>query len=55
MGARSTLRSRAAYEMHYVARSRVEEAITGAGGRMIDVVDLSPRRPGRSLRYCATK
>lgn len=49
------LRGRAPYEMHYLARSRVEEVVVTAGGRIIDVVDLSARRPGKSLRYCVAK
>jgi hypothetical protein len=49
------LRGRPPYEMHYLARSRVEELIAEVGGRIVDVIDLSRRRPGRSLRYCATK
>jgi ubiquinone/menaquinone biosynthesis C-methylase UbiE len=49
------LRGRAAYEMHYIARERVEELVAEAGGRMLDVADVSRGRPNRSLRYCATK
>jgi ubiquinone/menaquinone biosynthesis C-methylase UbiE len=49
------LRGRPPYEMHFLARSRVEELIAEAGGRLVDVVDLSRRRPGKSLRYCVTK
>jgi len=49
------LRGRLPYEMHFLARSRVEEAIAMSGGRVVDVVDLSEGRPGKSLRYCATK
>ena len=46
------LRGRAPYEMHYLARSRVEELVAAAGGRVIDVVDLSAGQRGKSLRYC---
>lgn len=49
------LRGRHPYEMHFVARSRVEEVVADAGGRVIDVVDLSRGKPNRSLRYCITK
>ena len=49
------VRGRPPYEMHYIARSRVEELLAHAGARIIDVVDLSRRRPAKSLRYCATK
>jgi SAM-dependent methyltransferase len=49
------LRGRPAYEMHHVARSRVEELIVESGGRLLDVADLSRGRPGRSLRYCAVR
>lgn len=48
------VRGRPAYEMHFVARSRVESAVTDAGGRVADVVDLSRGKPARSLRYCVT-
>lgn len=47
------VRGRAPYEMHYVARSRVEEAVADGGGQVVDVVDLSRGKPGKSLRYCA--
>jgi len=49
------LRRRPGYEMHYLARSRVEELVAAAGGRLIDVVDLSRSKPNKSLRYCITK
>jgi 2-polyprenyl-3-methyl-5-hydroxy-6-metoxy-1,4-benzoquinol methylase len=49
------VRGRPAYEMHFVARSRVESTVTDAGGRVADVVDLSRGKPARSLRYCVTK
>jgi SAM-dependent methyltransferase len=49
------LRGRPPYEMHYVARSRVEEVVSGAGGQVVHVADMSLGRPGKSLRYCATK
>jgi SAM-dependent methyltransferase len=49
------LRGRPPYEMHYVARSRVEALIAESGGRLVDVADMSKGRPGRSLRYCAVR
>ena len=49
------IRGRVPYEMHYLARTHVEELVMESGGRMLDVVDISPARPGRSFRYCATK
>jgi 2-polyprenyl-3-methyl-5-hydroxy-6-metoxy-1,4-benzoquinol methylase len=49
------LRGRAPYEMHYVARSRVEDAVREAGGRVVDVADLSRGKPQKSLRYCALR
>ena len=49
------IRQRPAYEMHFVARSRVESVIAAAGGRVVDVVDLSRGKPARSLRYCIAK
>lgn len=45
------LRRRPPYEMHYIARSLVEQVVTAAGGRMLAVDDLSAGRPNRSLRY----
>lgn len=48
------LRGRPPYEMHYLARSTIEAAVRDAGGRVVDVVDLSRGKPGKSLRYCAT-
>ncbi|HSH45171.1 MAG TPA: class I SAM-dependent methyltransferase [Longimicrobiales bacterium] len=48
------LRGRHPYEMHFLARETVEGTVTGAGGRVVDVVDLSRGRPGKSLRYCVT-
>jgi SAM-dependent methyltransferase len=49
------LRGRLPYEMHALARPRVEEIVAAAGGRLLDVVDLDLRRPGRSYRYCVTR
>lgn len=49
------LRGRPPYEMHYLAASLVRESVVAAGGRVLDIVDLSVRRPGRSLRYAVTK
>jgi 2-polyprenyl-3-methyl-5-hydroxy-6-metoxy-1,4-benzoquinol methylase len=49
------IRRRPAYEMHFVARSRVESVIAAAGGRVVNVVDLSRGKPARSLRYCIAK
>jgi SAM-dependent methyltransferase len=49
------IRRRIPYEMHFLARSRVEELVAMSGGRLIDVSDLSEGRPNRSLRYCVTK
>lgn len=49
------VRGRPAYEMHFVARSRVQETIAAAGGRIVDVVDLSRGKPQKSLRYCVAK
>jgi 2-polyprenyl-3-methyl-5-hydroxy-6-metoxy-1,4-benzoquinol methylase len=49
------LRGKPLYEMHYLARSLVEEAVADAGGEVVAVVDLSRGRPNRSLRYCVTR
>lgn len=46
------MRGRSPYEMHYISRSRVEEAVHRAGGRIVDVVDLSQGKPRKSFRYC---
>jgi 2-polyprenyl-3-methyl-5-hydroxy-6-metoxy-1,4-benzoquinol methylase len=49
------VRGRPAYEMHDVARSRVEEIVAAAGGQIVDVVDLSLTIRALSLRYCVRK
>lgn len=49
------IRRRPAYEMHYVARCRVESTVSAAGARTVAVTDLSRGRPGKSLRYCIVK
>lgn len=49
------IRGRIPYEIHHLARAHVEEIVATAGGRMLDVADMSAGRPGRSLRYCATR
>ncbi len=45
------LRGRIPYEMHFVARSQVEEVIAESGGRIEDVVDVSRLQNGGSLRF----
>lgn len=49
------VRGRPAYEMHYVAESRVREAVEAAGARVADVVDVSRGKPRKSLRYCVVR
>ncbi|HEX9710770.1 MAG TPA: class I SAM-dependent methyltransferase [Candidatus Thermoplasmatota archaeon] len=50
------LRGKPTYEIHYLARSEVEEVVARSGGRMVDVVDVSGKgRTGRSFRYCAVR
>lgn len=49
------IRGRPAYEMHFVARASVAAAVESAGGRIVDVTDLSRGKPGRSLRYCVVR
>jgi 2-polyprenyl-3-methyl-5-hydroxy-6-metoxy-1,4-benzoquinol methylase len=49
------LRGRAPYEMHYVNSAEVRDVIHAAGGRIIDILDVNPAKPGRSLLYCAMK
>lgn len=46
------IRGKPPYEIHFLARSQVEEVIHEAGGRLVDVVDVSGGR-GKGLRYCA--
>ena len=46
------LRGRPPYEIHFIARSQIEEIIEEAGGHLVDVVDLDGER-GRNFRYCA--
>lgn len=46
------VRGLAPYEMHFVARERMEEVIAGAGGRLLEARDVSKGR-GKSFRYCA--
>jgi 2-polyprenyl-3-methyl-5-hydroxy-6-metoxy-1,4-benzoquinol methylase len=43
------------HQIHYLARSRIEEAVAGMGAKMLDVVDLSLGKPNKSLRYCARR
>lgn len=49
------LRNRPAYEMHVINRDRVAAIVQDAGGDVVDVLDLSRGRPGRSLRFIARK
>lgn len=46
------IRGRAPYEMHYLARERIEEIVAEAGATLLDVQDVSRGR-GKSFRYCA--
>jgi SAM-dependent methyltransferase len=46
------LARRAPYEIHFMARSQMEEVVEASGGRMVDVRDVSGR--GKGFRYCAT-
>lgn len=39
------------YEIHFLARSQVEELVTECGAELLDVDDVSRGR-GRSFRYC---
>lgn len=48
------LRGRPPYEIHFLARSQVEETIRDAGGRLVEALDVSEGRDGKSFRYCAT-
>jgi len=49
------IRGRIPYEMHFVARAQVEQAVAQAGGRIRDVVDMSKLRNGSSLRFAVTQ
>jgi len=50
------LRGRPPSEIHFVARSQVEEVIHENGGRLVDVVDLGGKDSlRRHFRYCATR
>lgn len=49
------VRGRIPYEMHFVARTQVEEAVTRAGGRIVDVVDVSKGKLSTSLRFAVTR
>lgn len=49
------LRGRIPYEMHSIARSRVEEAVAEGGGRVLEVAELGRRRRGKRLRYFVTR
>ncbi|MBW3533730.1 MAG: class I SAM-dependent methyltransferase [Gemmatimonadetes bacterium] len=46
------LRGLAPYEMHYLARARMEEVVAEAGATLVDVQDVSGGR-AKSFRYCA--
>lgn len=46
------LRGIPAYEMHWIARSRMTEVVDDGGGELVDVQDLSGGR-SINLRYCA--
>lgn len=49
------LRGRIPYEMHFVSRAEVEETIAAAGGRIVDVTDMSRDRNGVSLRFAVRR
>lgn len=48
------IRGRPPYEMHYIPRAEVESIVSGAVGRIADVVDVG-RKPGKNFRYCVVK
>jgi SAM-dependent methyltransferase len=48
------LMGRPAYEMHFLAPSRIAEVVSWHGGRIIDIVDVSKAKNGASLRYCVS-
>lgn len=48
------LRGRPPYEIHFMARSLVEEIVAESGGRLLDVVEMDGERR-RNFRYCAVR
>jgi SAM-dependent methyltransferase len=49
------LRGRIPYEMHFVSRAEVEETVAAAGGRIVDVTDMSRDGSGVSLRFAVRR
>lgn len=49
------LRGRIPYEMHVVSRQQVTEVVKQAGGRIVDVVDVSRQLNGSSLRFAVMR
>jgi len=49
------LRGRIPYEMHYVSRAAVEETVAAAGGRIVNVTDMSRYGNGVSLRFAVRR
>ncbi len=49
------VRGRIPYEMHFVSRQQVTEAVEQAGGRIVDVVDVSKLKNGGSLRFAVMR
>lgn len=49
------VRGRIPYEMHFVSRAEVEETVVAAGGRIVDVTDMSRDRNGVSLRFAVQR
>lgn len=50
------IRGRPTYEMHYIARSQMEQVIKDSGGTIVDIVGVGNKRKARkNLRYCAIK
>lgn len=49
------VRGRIPYEMHFVSRAEVEETIAAAGGRLVDVTDMSRDGSGASLRFAVCR
>ncbi len=49
------LRGRIPYEMHEVSRAEVEEVVERAGGRIVEVTDMSRNQTGGSLRFAVVR
>ena len=49
------MRGRIPYEMHFVSRCQVDEVIAQSQGKLLDVVDMSDDKSGKSLRFAVSR